>query len=137
MSKWYRVPVPNFSNQNIFGTDLTLVPVITGVVIASGGEPGFHLFGFIMCIGATAARALKSVLQGILLSSYGNTVDGRQCGWPHHSSCSKDVNVVWYLLFNSTMAYCVLGNAKGAVAVVVSLLIFKNPVSVTGMLGIC
>lgn len=35
------------------------------------GEPSFHLFGFIMCIGATAARALKSVLQGILLSSEG------------------------------------------------------------------
>lgn len=35
------------------------------------GEPLFHLFGFIMCIGATAARALKSVLQGILLSSEG------------------------------------------------------------------
>ena len=29
----------------------------------------------------------------------------------------------------------VLGNAKGAVAVVVSILIFQNPVSVTGMLG--
>jgi uncharacterized membrane protein len=29
----------------------------------------------------------------------------------------------------------VLGNAKGAVAVVVSIMIFKNPVSVTGMLG--
>jgi hypothetical protein len=35
------------------------------------GEPSFHLFGFIMCISATAARALKSVLQGILLSSEG------------------------------------------------------------------
>ena len=29
----------------------------------------------------------------------------------------------------------VLGNAKGAVAVVVSILIFRNPVSITGMLG--
>lgn len=29
----------------------------------------------------------------------------------------------------------VLGNAKGAVAVVVSILLFRNPVSVTGMLG--
>nr|GEZ71081.1 probable sugar phosphate/phosphate translocator At3g11320 [Tanacetum cinerariifolium] len=65
----------------------------------------------------------------------------------------KDVNIVWYLLFNFAMAYCVnlmnflitkhtstltlqvLGNAKGAVAVVVSIMIFKNPVSVTGMLG--
>jgi hypothetical protein len=35
------------------------------------GEPSFHLFGFLMCIGATAARALKSVVQGILLSSEG------------------------------------------------------------------
>jgi hypothetical protein len=33
------------------------------------GEPSFHLFGFIMCVGATAGRALKTVLQGILLSS--------------------------------------------------------------------
>ncbi|KAJ1430019.1 Sugar phosphate transporter domain [Sesbania bispinosa] len=48
-----------------------LVPVVAGVVIASGGEPGFHLFGFIMCLSATAARAFKSVLQGILLSSEG------------------------------------------------------------------
>lgn len=29
----------------------------------------------------------------------------------------------------------VLGNAKGAVAVVISILIFRNPVSVTRMLG--
>ncbi|XP_042472547.1 probable sugar phosphate/phosphate translocator At3g11320 [Zingiber officinale] len=52
-------------------TYVTLIPVVAGVVIASGGEPSFHLFGFIMCIGATAARALKTVLQGILLSSEG------------------------------------------------------------------
>lgn len=52
-------------------TYVTLVPVVAGVVIASGGEPSFNLFGFIMCLGATAARALKSVLQGILLSSEG------------------------------------------------------------------
>jgi len=29
----------------------------------------------------------------------------------------------------------VLGNAKGAVAVVISILIFQNPVSMIGMLG--
>lgn len=56
-------------------TYITLVPVVTGVVIASGGEPSFHLFGFIMCIGATAARALKSVVQGILLSSEGEKLN--------------------------------------------------------------
>lgn len=31
--------------------------------------------------------------------------------------------------------YQVLGNAKGAVAVVVSILIFRNPVTFVGMLG--
>ncbi|XWS56301.1 hypothetical protein CRYUN_Cryun09bG0074200 [Craigia yunnanensis] len=52
-----------------------LVPVVTGVVIASGGEPGFHWFGFIMSISATAARAFKSVLQGILLSLEGEKLN--------------------------------------------------------------
>ena len=33
------------------------------------------------------------------------------------------------------MSLQVLGNAKGAVAVVVSIMIFRNPVSITGMLG--
>ncbi|KAK1551296.1 hypothetical protein Q3G72_033493 [Acer saccharum] len=65
----------------------------------------------------------------------------------------EDIKIIWYLLFNSALAYFVnltnflvtkhtsaltlqvLGNAKGAVAVVVSILIFRNPVSVTGMLG--
>ncbi|XP_031270551.1 probable sugar phosphate/phosphate translocator At3g10290 isoform X2 [Pistacia vera] len=55
-------------------TYAALVPVVAGVVIASGGEPGFHLYGFIMCISATAARAFKSVLQGILLSSEGKSL---------------------------------------------------------------
>lgn len=36
---------------------------------------------------------------------------------------------------SNLLALQVLGNAKGAVAVVVSILIFRNPVSVTGMLG--
>ncbi|CAL5348968.1 unnamed protein product [Camellia sinensis] len=40
-------------------------------LVIEKGEPSFHLFGFIMCHGATAARALKSLLQGILLSSEG------------------------------------------------------------------
>ncbi|TYI65162.1 hypothetical protein E1A91_D09G138000v1 [Gossypium mustelinum] len=114
-------------------TYAALVPVVAGVVIASGGEPGFHWFGFIMCLSATAARAFKSVLQGILLSSEG---------------------YMWLLLFiNSTMAYSanlsnflvtkhtsaltlqVLGNAKGAVAVVISILLFRNPVTVVGIGG--
>ncbi|CAA3010550.1 probable sugar phosphate phosphate translocator At3g11320 [Olea europaea subsp. europaea] len=51
-------------------TYVTLILVVTGV-----GEPSFHLFGFIVCVAATAARALKSVLQGILLSSEGEKLN--------------------------------------------------------------
>ncbi|AED90929.1 putative sugar phosphate transporter domain-containing protein [Arabidopsis thaliana] len=157
-------------------TYFTLVPVVTGVVIASGGEPSFHLFGFLMCIAATAARALKSVLQGILLSSEGEKLNSmnlllymapiavvlllpatlimeKNVVGITIALARDDFRIVWYLLFNSALAYLVnltnflvtnhtsaltlqvLGNAKGAVAVVVSILIFKNPVSVTGMLG--
>ncbi|CAN6470940.1 unnamed protein product [Victoria cruziana] len=157
-------------------TYLTLIPVVTGVIIASGGEPSFHLFGFIMCIGATAARALKSVLQGILLSSEGEKLNSMNLLLymapiavvlllpatlfmePNVLGMTvalarQDVKIVWYLLFNSSLAYFVnltnflvtkhtsaltlqvLGNAKGAVAVVVSIMLFRNPVSVTGMLG--
>ncbi|CAH2080500.1 unnamed protein product [Thlaspi arvense] len=180
-------------------TYMTLIPVVTGVVIASEdlaftaqpictrnarhflhlhskGEPSFHLFGFIMCLGATAARALKTVLQGILLSSEGEKLNSMNLLLymapvaalfllPATLLMEKnvvaitialardDIKIIWYLLFNSTLAYFVnltnflvtkhtsaltlqvLGNAKGAVAVVVSILIFKNPVSVTGMLG--
>ncbi|XP_074290210.1 putative sugar phosphate/phosphate translocator At5g05820 [Silene latifolia] len=161
-----------------FVTYLTLVPVVTGVIIASGGEPMFNMFGFIMCLSATAARALKTVLQGILLSSEGEKLDSMNllmymapvavvCLIPAALIMEEDVvgitialaredsKILWYLLFNSALAYFVnltnflvtihtsaltlqvLGNAKGAVAVVVSILIFRNPVSVTGMLGYC
>ncbi|KHG03208.1 hypothetical protein F383_26828 [Gossypium arboreum] len=168
-------------------TYLTLVPVVAGVIIASGGEPSFNLFGFIMCISATAARALKTVLQGILLSSEGlgmfmpfapaleklNSMNLLLYMAPmavvfllpatlimeenvvaiNLALARDDIKIIWYLLFNSALAYFVnltnflvtkhtsaltlqvLGNAKGAVAVVVSILIFRNPVSVTGMLG--
>ncbi|CAI9774004.1 unnamed protein product [Fraxinus pennsylvanica] len=157
-------------------TYVTLIPVVTGVVIASGGEPSFHLFGFIVCVAATAARALKSVLQGILLSSEGEKLNSmnlllymapiavvlllpatlfmeENVVGITLALARDDINIVWLLLFNSALAYFVnltnflvtkhtsaltlqvLGNAKGAVAVVISILIFRNPVSVTGMLG--
>lgn len=157
-------------------TYITLIPVVTGVVIASGGEPSFNLFGFIMCVGATAARALKTVVQGILLSSEGEKLNSmnlllymapiavilllpatmfmeENVVGITIALARQDFGIVWLLIFNSSLAYFVnltnflvtkhtsaltlqvLGNAKGAVAVVVSILIFRNPVSVTGMAG--
>lgn len=44
-------------------TYATLVPIAVGVVIASGGEPSFHMIGFTACILSAALRALKSVMQ--------------------------------------------------------------------------
>eukprot|EP00897_Mesotaenium_endlicherianum_P002196 jgi/Mesen1/2003/ME000147S01094 len=153
-----------------------LLPVVTGVVIASGSEPSFDLYGFIMCITATAARALKSVVQGILLSSEGEKLNSMNLllymapiavvillpatlilednvlGLTI-ALAKENSNIVWLLLINSATAYFVnltnflvtkhtsaltlqvLGNAKGAVAVVVSILLFKNPVTVVGMAG--
>ncbi|KAI5578908.1 hypothetical protein POPTR_008G063400v4 [Populus trichocarpa] len=111
-------------------TYATLVPVVTGVVIASGGEPSFHLFGFIMCISATAARALKSVLQGILLSSEGEKLNSmnlllymapiavvillpvtlvmeENVVGITVALARDDSKIIWYLLFNSALAYFV------------------------------
>ncbi len=155
-----------------------LIPVITSVMIASGGEPSFHLYGFAMCIMATAARVFKSVVQGILLSSEGEKLNSMNLllhmapiavvvlvpatlllepnvAGITVASARKDVLMLLLLFVNSTMAYFVnltnflvtkhtsalnlqvLGNAKGAVAVVVSILLFRNPVSVVGMVGYC
>ncbi|XVE95905.1 hypothetical protein REPUB_Repub02eG0175800 [Reevesia pubescens] len=157
-------------------TYAALVPVVTGVVIASGGEPGFHWFGFIMCLSATAARAFKSVLQGILLSSEGEKLNSMNLLLYMSPiavlvlvpaalimepnvlevilSLGRQHRYMWLLLLvNSTLAYSanlsnflvtkhtsaltlqVLGNAKGAVAVVISILLFRNPVTVVGIAG--
>ncbi|GMP51011.1 hypothetical protein CsSME_00017409 [Camellia sinensis var. sinensis] len=111
-------------------TYVTLIPVVTGVVIASGGEPSFHLFGFIMCLGATAARALKSVVQGILLSAEGEKLNSmnlllymapiavlfllpatlfmeENVVGITIALARNDIKIIWYLLFNSALAYFV------------------------------
>ncbi|CAA2986966.1 probable sugar phosphate phosphate translocator At5g04160 [Olea europaea subsp. europaea] len=157
-------------------TYVCLVPVVAGVVIASGGEPSFHLYGFIMCVSATAARAFKSVLQGVLLSSEGEKLNSMNLllymspiavvvllpaaltmepnVWDATISLAMEHKFMWVLLLlNSSMAYganlCnflvtkhtsaltlqVLGNAKGAVAVVISILLFRNPVTFIGIAG--
>ncbi|OWM78933.1 hypothetical protein CDL15_Pgr003104 [Punica granatum] len=157
-------------------TYAALIPVVTGVIIASGGEPSFHMFGFIMCIGATAARAFKSVLQGVLLSSEGEKLNSMNLLLYMSPiavvvllpstlvmepnvlevilALGKDHKFMWLLLIaNSATAYVanlsnflvtkhtsaltlqVLGNAKGAVAVVISILLFRNPVTVMGIGG--
>lgn len=45
------------------------------------------------------------------------------------------MQLIYLLNFLSNLVNQVLGNAKGAVAVVISILIFRNPVTVIGMGG--
>ncbi|KAL0317117.1 UNVERIFIED_CONTAM: putative sugar phosphate/phosphate translocator [Sesamum angustifolium] len=158
-------------------TYVTLIPVVAGVIIAAGGEPTFHLFGFIMCLGATAARALKSVVQGILLSSEEydsyvlsttiplrlkalicciitscNALYGEKCRYNVGISKRRYKNYLVAALQFCAGVFCKFdqlfghkayqcfnssgpGKCKGAMAVVLSILIFKNPVSATGMIG--
>ncbi|KAL1321604.1 hypothetical protein HN51_066455 [Arachis hypogaea] len=164
------------SKREAWVTYCTLLPVVGGVIIATGGERSFHLFGFLICVSSTAARAFKSVLQSILLSSEGEKLNSmnlllymapiamlvllpatllmeKNVIGTTVDLARNDIRIVWYLLFSSSLAYFVnltnflvtkhtsaltlqvLGNAKGAVAVVVSILIFKNPISVIGMMG--
>ncbi|PWA75034.1 putative sugar phosphate/phosphate translocator [Artemisia annua] len=155
---------------------LALVPVVCGIVIASNSEPLFHLFGFLMCVGSTSGRGLKSVVQGVLLSSdneklnsmnlllymapmaslillpvslciegnvFGVTVEKARTDWFivfllfGNGSVAYLVNLTNFLVTKHTSALTlqVLGNAKAAVAAVVSVLIFKNPVNVMGVSG--
>ncbi|OVA07729.1 Drug/metabolite transporter [Macleaya cordata] len=158
------------------GVYLALLPVVLGIVLASNSEPLFHLFGFLVCVGSTAGRALKSVVQGIILTSEAEKlhsmnlllymapmaalillpftlyIEGNVLGITIEKA-KEDSFIVFLLLGNATVAYLVnltnflvtkhtsaltlqvLGNAKAAVAAVVSVLIFRNPVTVMGMTG--
>ncbi|KNA25606.1 hypothetical protein SOVF_005070 [Spinacia oleracea] len=129
-----------------------------------------------MCISATAARAFKSVLQGILLSNEGEKLNSMNLmlymapiavvalipavlimeptvlevfvslGNQHkfmlitlilNSLMAYGANLSNFLVtkYTSALTLQVLGNAKGAVAVVISILIFQNPVTVIGIGG--
>lgn len=155
---------------------LALVPVVFGIVLATNSEPLFHLLGFLVCIGSTAGRALKSVVQGILLSSDSEKLHSMNLllymapmaalvllpislyiegnvAMVILEKARTDPFIVVLLTGNATVAYLVnlsnflvtkhtsaltlqvLGNAKAAVAAVVSVLIFRNPVTVMGMTG--
>lgn len=154
---------------------LSLVPVVVGIVIASGAEPMFNLVGFLAALTATAGRALKSVLQGLMLSDSSEKMDslslllymapvataalvpitlyfeptalahalvlGRTGGfWPLllvNAVMAYFVNLTNFLVtkYTSALTLQVLGNAKGIVAVIASVLVFRNPVTFYTVLG--
>ena len=45
------------------GVYLALVPVVAGLMLATGAEPSFDALGFAAAVAATVLRALKTVLQ--------------------------------------------------------------------------
>ncbi|GAU13433.1 hypothetical protein TSUD_127290 [Trifolium subterraneum] len=120
-------------------TYMALVPVVTGVMIASG----LNSMNLLMYMAPVAVAFLLPASIIMEENVLGITIQ----------LAREDSTIVWLLLFNSALAYFVnltnflvtkhtsaltlqvLGNAKGAVAVVISILIFRNPVSITGMLG--
>jgi drug/metabolite transporter (DMT)-like permease len=155
---------------------VTLVPIVLGIVLASRAEPLFHFAGFVACFSATFSRALKSVLQGLLLTNETERLDSlnlllfmspvallvlltaTQVMEPDAfaaflENCAESPSFFFILAMNCLLAFSVnltnflvtkctspltlqvLGNAKGAVAVVVSILLFRNPVSPVGMFG--
>jgi drug/metabolite transporter (DMT)-like permease len=155
---------------------VTLVPIVLGIVLASRAEPLFHFAGFVACFSATFSRALKSVLQGLLLTNESERLDSlnlllfmspvallvlltaTQVMEPDAfaaflENCAESPSFFFILATNCLLAFSVnltnflvtkctspltlqvLGNAKGAVAVVVSIFLFRNPVSPVGMFG--
>eukprot|EP00884_Botryococcus_braunii_P000252 jgi/Botrbrau1/10227/Bobra.0362s0017.1 len=162
--------------QETAGVYLTLVPVVAGIVIATGFEPSFNLIGFSLAVFSTASRALKSVLQAKLLSDQSERLDAMNLlRWMAPISGALllpatvylEPNVIslaatlsarhpWFLAFlcfNCFLAYFVnltnflvtkytsalslqvLGNAKGVIAVFISILVFQNPITLIGSGG--
>lgn len=56
-------------------TYLTLIPVVFGILMSTKGEMQFNLLGATFCVLATALRAFKSVLQGLLLVDKNDKID--------------------------------------------------------------
>lgn len=53
-------------------TYMSLVPIVVGIMMSVKGEANLHYMGAIYCVVATALRAFKVVLQGILLTDVRN-----------------------------------------------------------------
>ena len=157
-------------------TYISLIPVVVGIIITTGGEPSFHMFGFLACVTGTSCRALKSVMQAVLLSSESEKMSSMNLLmymspiatvilvfvaaiveptgiWDTIKLARESKFFCFVLILNCVLAYClnllnflvtrytsaltlqVLGNGKGVVAAAVSIMIFKNPVTLMGITG--
>jgi drug/metabolite transporter (DMT)-like permease len=169
-------------------TYMTLIPVVGGIAVATWGEPSFNFIGFCACLVGVCCRALKSVLQGWLLTPAGekeaekmsnsneNKLDSMSllyymspvaivtlgiCTFimepdaisAFYDAAEMNPPFIAILLGNCFVAYLVnltnflvtahvgalslqvLGNAKGVVCTIVSIMLFRNPVTFRSVAG--
>ncbi|EFJ50855.1 plastidic phosphate translocator [Volvox carteri f. nagariensis] len=111
-------------------TYYSLIPIMGGVIVASGGEPLFSVIGFTCCLIATSLRALKSVLQSLLMTDPSEKLDPmsllvymsgvsvaillpltavlEQASWQAAMDLvAKSSGFLYWLLGNSSLAYFV------------------------------
>ena len=164
-----------------YSRTLALLLVAVGAVISTEGEPLWNFTGFMLGMAATATRALKTVLQHILLSSEEEKLDSMNLlrfmsmfamlllipavaifegPTKFISTVSAQIEAgnttfVLWLVFNILSAFLVnlfqffvtkcvgptalqvLGNFKGVLCAVISIVIFRNPVTVQSIGGYC
>lgn len=156
-----------------------LVLVAVGAIIATEGEPMWNLLGFLLGMGATVTRGLKSVLQHILLSNEEEKLDSMNLlrymsifavaflipsvlvlEGPmvfidtvlFEYDAGNTMFIVWLVLnvisafllnlFQFLVTKCVgpttlqvLGNFKGVLCAFLSVMVFRNPVTVQSVGG--
>lgn len=152
--------------------------VVLGIVISSGGDPVFNMFGFLLAVGSTVLRGAKSVFQEIIMSHDPNKLDAMNllrfsstmlfftmtpiamivegAGMVNIISSAMaagdtffltmlltncllaaTTNFTQFLMTKMTSAVTsqVVGNVKSACVALISILVFKNPVTSTVFMG--
>ncbi|KAG5398914.1 hypothetical protein IGI04_020728 [Brassica rapa subsp. trilocularis] len=122
-----------------------LVPVVTGVVIASGFPcreklNSMNLMLYMSPIAVIALLPVTIVMEPDVMSVTLSLARQHKYMWVLllvNSIMAYSANLLNFLVTKHTSALTlqVLGNAKGAVAVVISILLFRNPVTVMGIGG--
>ena len=162
-----------------YSRTLALLLVAVGAGISTEGEPLWNFTGFMLGMAATATRALKTVLQHILLSSEDEKLDSMNLlrfmsmfamlllipaaaifegptkfiGTVSAQIEAGNTTFVLWLVFNVMSAFLVnlfqffvtkcvgptalqvLGNFKGVLCAVISIFVFRNPVTVQSIGG--
>ncbi|KAK6158073.1 hypothetical protein DH2020_005387 [Rehmannia glutinosa] len=126
----------------IFASQLALKSVVQGLLLSSEAEK-LHSMNLLLYMAPLAAMILLPFTLYIEGNVLAVTVEkGRGDGFMvflliANATIAYLVNLTNFLVTKHTSALTlqVLGNAKAAVAAVVSVLIFRNPVNVMGMTG--